>query len=188
MTSPPSDIYFLFITTSSSQRYNKISSTPGKSSQQSKHFDTTLNSRTRIPTTMPPLPTSALRDLFWERAYYDHVDHEGISHTQDGTSAWGESGPSSSILTLPQMDLPFRSTSFCLVYALVIGGSICLVLLVLSTVYKQDYIRSDNRHAPRTPDQSTPTSASIPRLEPEKVDEDPRTRTQLHLQGEGIAR
>ncbi|KAG7562654.1 hypothetical protein FFLO_01921 [Filobasidium floriforme] len=111
---------------------------------------------------MPPLPTSALRDLFWERAYYDHVDHEGISHTQDGTSAW--------------------------VYALVIGGSITLVLLVLSTVYKQDYIRSDNRHAPRTPDQSTPTSASIPRLEPEKVDEDPRTRTQLHLQGEGIAR
>jgi hypothetical protein len=66
------------------------------------------------------------------------------------------------------------------VYALVIGGSITLVLLVLSTVYKQDYIRNNNRHAGRTPDQP------ISRIEPEKVDE---VQTESRFgQGERMAR
>lgn len=39
---------------------------------------------------MPPLPIEAIREAFWDRAYYDHVDSQGISHTRDGTSIWGK--------------------------------------------------------------------------------------------------
>jgi len=43
---------------------------------------------------MPPIPIDAMRSL-WERAYreraqFDHVDKDGISHTRDGTSVWGK--------------------------------------------------------------------------------------------------
>lgn len=47
------------------------------------------------------------------------------------------------------------------VYAIVIGGSIALALLVVATVYRQDYSRNDDRHAGRTSER--------PRMETEKV-------------------
>ena len=77
----------------------------------------------------------------------------------------------------------FRHISITLVYGVVIGGSIALVLLVLSTVYKQDYVR--RRH-----NRSITVGDHRPRLNSEKI-EDVRVveRTADASQaGQGLAR
>jgi hypothetical protein len=78
---------------------------------------------------------------------------------------------------------PCRHRFIILVYGVVIGGSIALVLLVLSTVYKQDYAQRRNNRSLRVEEHR-------PRLNSEKI-EDLRAvgRTEDGSQaGQGIAR